>query len=227
MLADALVEVTAGSGAGLFARTGLEGRYRLYGVAGDTQVRVTKEGFQPRVQSVTVSDHQAQDFDLSLVRPREDLSEVYALTIIAAGSCRDALPEEIRTRSYTAHLTQDGPFVEARLSGAMFAVSRAGRGDHFRGRFEQDGVSFSLSPHIYKYYGYEQYPDVAEKLLSGAGYFVLDGLVVVTGTHARLSGTLSGSFRFFKFDPAWGGSTTSECAGGHEFVLSRVGVAAN
>jgi len=221
VLADALVEVTAGSGAGLSTRTGADGRYRLYGVAGDTQVRVTKEGFLPRALNVAVSDHQTQDFDLSLLRPRQDVSGAYTLTITAAGGCREALPEELRTRTYTAHVTQHGPLVEARLSGASFAVSPAGRGDRFRGRVEPDGVSFSLSPHIYKYYGYAQYPDLAEKLPAGTGYFVLDGSVLVKGIPARLSGTLVGSFRFFKFDPAWGGSTTAECYGDHEFVLAR------
>lgn len=231
VLVDALVEVTAGSGAGLSTATGTDGRYRLYGVAGDTQIRVTKEGFQPRVLSVAVADHQTQNVELSLVRPREDVSGAYTLTITAVGDCRQALPEEVRTRTYTARLTQNGPNVEARLSGANFAVSPGGRGDRFRGKVEPDGVTFSLSSYIYKYYGYTQYPDVIEslpaevaaRLSSPSAYFVLDGSVVARGSRSHLSGTLAGAFQIFKHDPRWGAFPATECRGGHQFALSRIG----
>jgi hypothetical protein len=47
-LPDAVVQVTAGTGTGLGMTTGADGRYRLYGVAGQVDLRVTKPGFQPR-----------------------------------------------------------------------------------------------------------------------------------------------------------------------------------
>lgn len=222
-LADALVQVIIGSGAGLSTTTGQDGRYRLYGVAGDTEVQVTKEGYLARAVRVVVADHVTQDFDLSLQQPREDFSGAYTLTVTAANSCRDRLPEAIRSRSYTAALTQNGPHVDVRLSGAHFAVTSGGRGDHFRGRVDPGGLSFSLNAHSYQYYGYAQYPDIVEKLADGSGYVAVDGSVVVRGTRARLAGILDGSYQFFKWDPAWGGTVTAECRGGHEFVLSRIG----
>jgi hypothetical protein len=222
-VADALVQVIVGSGAGLSTTTGPDGRYRLYGVTGDTEVQVTKEGYQSRAVRVVAAGHVTQDIELSLEQPREDFSGVYALTVTAANSCRDMLPEPIRSRTYTAQLTQNGPYVDVRLSGAIFAITPAGRGDRFRGRVDPDGLSFSLNPHIYRYYGYAQYPDIVEQLADGSGYLALDGSVVARGTRARLAGILEGSYQFFKWDPAWGGTVTAECRGGHEFGLSRIG----
>lgn len=222
-LADALVEVAAGSGAGLTARTGADGRYRLYGVSGDVQLRVSKNGYQTQEVRVVVTDHLSQDVELRLMAPRSDVTGTYMLTITAASSCRDTLPEDIRIRRYTAELVQDGAHVDARLRGATFAVSGLGRGDRFRGRVDPSGVSFTLRPYLYKYYGYEQYPDIAELLPAGAGYVVLDGSAVVRGSRALLSGTLTGSYQYFRHDPAWGALPVADCDGGHEFVLSRVG----
>jgi Bacterial Ig-like domain (group 2) len=41
----ATVAVTAGLGAGFVTTTGGDGRYRLYGVAGDVELRITKDGY--------------------------------------------------------------------------------------------------------------------------------------------------------------------------------------
>ena len=70
VLSGARVEVTDGPRAGLSATTLSNGSYRLYGLSGDTQMRVTRNGFQPLVLNVPVSGHQTQNFDLSPVRPR-------------------------------------------------------------------------------------------------------------------------------------------------------------
>ncbi len=58
----ARVEITSGAGTGLFAITD-NGRYRIYGVAGDTQVRVTRPDSEPAVRSLDVNTNQSLDFD--------------------------------------------------------------------------------------------------------------------------------------------------------------------
>ena len=63
-VSDALVEVTTGAGAGLFTSTRGDGSYRLYGVSGESNIRVTKDGYQPQTQTVIVTDHQTLDITL-------------------------------------------------------------------------------------------------------------------------------------------------------------------
>lgn len=219
-LGGAVVAVTAGAVSGLSAITAPNGHYALYGVTGETRVQVTKEGYQTRVETIITTDHRTENFALRLVDPRQNVAGTYTLVIAAADSCRSKLPEELRTRTYAAHVTQNGPHVEVRLSGATFAVSPMGRGDRFRGRAEPGGLSFFLNAHVYQYYGYAAYPDIAEKL-QDSRYIVIDGSVTASGTPARFAGVLDGAYQVFGYDPAWGGTATVECRGGHEFALTR------
>lgn len=221
-LPDALVEVISGIGAGLSARTTIEGRYRLYGVSGDADVRVTKPGFQPRIVHLTVSSHLMQDVEIDPETPRQNIAGVYRLEIAAAAACSHVLREDLRTRTYMAEIIQSGPLVEARLSGATFSRNSAGSGDRFRGRVGPDGVSFNLAAHAYSYYSYARYPDVLERL-PGVGFLVVDGAATLTGLPSRLSGVLTGAYQYFEWDPAWGGVPKDECRGDHSFVLTRTG----
>jgi hypothetical protein len=59
----ARVEIMSGAGRGLFAITD-GGHYRIYGVAGDTQVRVTRPDAEPAVLSLDINTNQTLDFDL-------------------------------------------------------------------------------------------------------------------------------------------------------------------
>jgi hypothetical protein len=221
-LPDALVEVSAGVGSGLSARTTADGRYRLYGVSGDIELRVAKAGFTPRVTRLTVSSHLAHDVEVAPEAPRQNIAGMYQLEIAASATCRHVLREELRTRTYVAQILQSGPLVEARLSGATFSRSPGGAGDRFRGRVEPDGVSFQLTAHAYSYYSYASYPDVLERL-SGAGFLVISGSATLSGSAARLSGMLNGTYQYFEADPAWGGVAKDQCDGGHSFVLTRTG----
>ena len=82
---------------------------RLYGVAGDTTLRVSKEGYQTHTQNLVVTDDTPSlAVALTLVRPRLDVSGAYTLTITADPSCSGGLLEPLRTRSYAAVLTQVG-----------------------------------------------------------------------------------------------------------------------
>jgi hypothetical protein len=63
----ARVDITSGAGKGLFAITD-KGQYRIYGVAGDTQVRVTRPDSEPVVSSLDINTNQTLDFDLKARR---------------------------------------------------------------------------------------------------------------------------------------------------------------
>jgi hypothetical protein len=215
------VEAMSGTGEALSTVTGDDGGYRLYGVAGLVRLRFSKDGYRDADTELNVGSHAARNVELSLERPRANVAGSYLLTISAAAGCRDKFPDHLRSRQYGVTLTQSGPLVEARLSGAAFATSRAGRGDHFQGRVEPDGLSFRLTSHVYQYYGYAQYPDLAERVANPTGFIIIDGAAHLREAGSRFEGRLQGAYQFFQWDPAWGGTATIECKGDHEFVLQR------
>jgi len=195
----ARVEVI-GSTAVPFSTTDVNGRYRLYGVpSGNVQLRLSKDGYEPNVANVLVSDHQTQNFVMTLTTPRRDVTGTYTLTIRAAGDCSATLPEEARFRTYTAVLTQVGPQVDVSVTGATFALNRNGRGNRFRGRVEPGQVVFTLAPYDGYYYFYGYYADLAEQLTTSL-YLVVSGSVATSITTSRLEGRLNGSFLTFARD---------------------------
>jgi hypothetical protein len=215
------VQAVSGTGETLSTVTGDDGRYRLYGVAGLVRLRFSKDGYRAGETELAVETHTARNVELALERPRAEVAGSYMLTITAAAACRDKFPDHLRSRQYGVTLTQSGPLLEARLSGAAFATSRAGRGDHFQGRVEPDGLSFRLRPHEYQYYGYAEYPDLAEHVANPTGWVIIDGTARLRAEGSRFEGRLQGAYQFFQWDPAWGGTATIECKGEHEFVLQR------
>jgi hypothetical protein len=225
-VSGARVEVTGGPAAGLVAVAtfGLDRAYQLYGVSGDTPIRATKDGYQPTDVRVMVTDNQTLNVELTPTR-REDVSGTYTLTITAAAlACRDRLPEEARTRTYTAVLTQDGANVEATLSGAKFVVNASGKGNRFRGRVLPGQLLFELTPYddyYYSFWGAD--PDVVEELTNG--YLVLAGIARLSIAPGRLSGRLNGSIGTYPDNPPNPRSVTSICidsyGDGHQVEFSR------
>ena len=68
-VSDAEVTVLSGAGAGLTTRT-VAGAYRLYGVAGDTEIRVRKDGYQSASELVDVSAPAVLNFRLLPASPQ-------------------------------------------------------------------------------------------------------------------------------------------------------------
>ena len=118
---SARVAVTAGNGAGQSTTTFGDGRFRLYGVAGDTRIEAKKTGYRDDFQQVRIAAHdQSVDFVLIPSAPPEAVEGSYALTISASRSCREALPEEARVRTYAAEMARRGRSLDVTLSGATF-----------------------------------------------------------------------------------------------------------
>ena len=221
-VADARVEATSGGRNADATITGFDGRYRLYGVSGPTQVRVTKTGYTPLVQTITVVDHQTQDFVLALERPRPSVAGTYTLTITASPSCRNQLPDSARQRTYTAVLTQQGPLVEATLTGATFVVTQGNQANHFSGRVEPQEMTFSLVGFdSYYYYYHGGLGDVVEHI-DNTFYLSIAGGAVVGMSGSRFSGRLDGTFQVLTGDLPRNALRTAECrAEDHQFVLAR------
>jgi len=193
-LAGARVEVTSQS---LVAMTDFAGRYRLYGVPPDAELRVTRDGYESVGQKLQLAAHATQNFTLQLSQPRLVLTGPYKLEIDGGGCA--GLPADLRNRQYDAVLTQNGSSVEVALSGRTFRLNGSGRGNRFSGRADPAGATFKLEPYetyyYYYYYGYGSYPSVAEHLLDGT-YLVIQGTFIGTGSATRLSGTLTGGGLF-------------------------------
>jgi hypothetical protein len=226
LMAEVTVAVTGGPAAGQSSVTGATGEYRLYGVSGETPLRISRGGYQTLEPSVHVSGHQKQDFDLRPAGSRRDVSGTYTLTITAAGHCR-TWPEPFRTRRYTATVDQDGNAVEVTLGGARFLLGPGRRGNRFRGRLLDDEVEFFISYYPQSFYGtyfpMPDHPEVVEELSSG--YLLLSGPLPTTLDAAGLAtGDLFGVMMIVS-DLNRITNTDITCASpygpGHRFVFSR------
>jgi hypothetical protein len=214
-LANAIVEVGTVARRGLVTSTDAHGAYRLYGAAGRTTLRVTKTGYQSVQQTVMVADHATLDFELALLAPRPDISGTYTLTITASVHCGSGfgpgnLPDEVRVRTYTAAVQQEGPTVDIAVSEAVFHVES----DAFEGRVEPARVVFDLE----WLDGYS--PPVIESIDS-VGALVIHGVAVVSIAPNRLTGTLNGTLQTFGTGSVWDPPNASCTSADHQFVLSR------
>ena len=216
----AQVEVIGGGSAAPPVLTGFDGRYRLYGVPARADIRVTKAGYQPLGQALSLSDHQTQNFGLVLLNPRVNLAGTYTLTIAAAAECQDKLPQEAWTRRYTATVTQTGSQLDVSLSGATFVVDRSGEGDGFRGLIEPGRVVFAID--YGDFYYYRTWPDIIEEIDSSL-YFGAYGSVSAAVTPGNVSGDLNGTLFTVISDPRTSFPAPSRfCnARSHQFVLQR------
>ena len=212
-VSGATVIVTEGVAAGLSTTTEPNGNYRLYGVAGPTDIAVSKPGYVEQKQELTVTSNiQSLVFHLALSEPRADVAGVYTLTVIAAPECASRLPPAARERRYEAVLAQSGARVTATLEGATFYQSGGERYNRFYGAVEPAGVTFRLNEGSYYYHH-----DVLEQL-TAATYFSMWGSVVLTGSSARRSGTLEGVIAVLGGSAAENASCASKA---HRFELTR------
>ena len=197
-LTGARVEVTEGAATGLVT-TSNTGSYSLYGVAGDVEITVTKDGYQPIEQRFPVTGHQTQNFDLALMGPRDVLQGTYTLRATASNECRQNLPAAFQERIYQVAIAQNGPQLTATLSGATFyrpTQSQLVR-NTFRGVGEPGSpVTFTLGAG-FDYYSYFYYdPEVVEQI-STSELWAITGSASLTRTATGFSGTLNGDFVTF------------------------------
>lgn len=195
-VADALVEAATPSGV-LSTRTLSNGEYRLYGVAGSTEIRVTKSGYEPLVRSINVAAHDRFDLEIGPDSTRPRLAGTYTLTITADDACRSQLPDDVLSRTYSAIITENGPRLTVTLQGGTFANEAGGIRDRFLGSVDTGRPEFQLNT------GYDECfsgpshecfwaADVLEAL-GPARYFSPTGKVVAIESGSTISGALDGT----------------------------------
>jgi hypothetical protein len=207
-LAGARVEVTTGAGAGLTATTDIDGVFYLYGVAGATTLRVSRDGYSSKTHTITVLEHQWITIELSSIGNRPDLSGTYTLTISAANECgigpgTGNLPDEVRVRSYPVTAQQDGSDLLVSVSGVEFNQT-------FWGYVQSDTAIFWL-----------RNPDdgtpIGQRLSTSRTFWIEGTAVVAITPGSRLEGTLSGNL-----DLRESSASIASCSStSHSFVLSR------
>ncbi len=212
LLAGALVQVTGGVGAGLSVVT-TGGLYRLYGVAGNVGMTVSKDAYVTITKTLTVSGNTDNvNFDLAPVNPPPSLAGTYTLRITADAACATdgagALPSIGRDRRYTATIDETETRLHVVLAGANF-LSGA---NSMYGQLALDGTT---TFYVDSYFYYKTF-DVAEVLPDGSGdIYFLSGDITAARSGNNLIGTLNGDI---KVKVSASGSVVGYCTSTHHAV---------
>jgi hypothetical protein len=192
--------------------------YTVYGVGGDTRIKVTKPGYQEAVWTDVVNDHRTIDFNLQLAHDRADIAGTYTLTITAADPCAASLPEQVRTRVFTASIQQAGPSLNVVLSGSQFAIASGQARDRFSGVLEAEQAIFRFGSSSSFYYYYFYSPDVIEVVAPNL-YYGFSGVATAAVSSREISGTMNGSIS--TFTSIFGRPASTCFSGTHRFKFSR------
>jgi hypothetical protein len=231
-VAGATVQVAAGPDAGGSATTDAQGRYQMHLSPGESVLRVVKDGFVTREQTITISAATELDILMERVDLSGSIPGAYTLTVRAADDCPPptseySLPASARLRRYQATVGQVGDAVTVTLSGATFFTTTLGgatRGDRFAGRVEGDQLVFTLAdePWDYPWDYSDPYFDIMEWFAEppSSSQFVVIGGRVRAPRRNLAEGTLDGAIGIVRsLNPtlwdAWCGSTK------HQFSLTR------
>jgi hypothetical protein len=193
---DVRVEVMSGPLAGKLALTDGWGNFTLFDVAGDLELRVSKQGYSEQRHTVVVNAA-GQKFDVALdgLGPPVSAAGSYSLTI-AASNCDASFPSGLRTRTYTATITQTGAEVLLVVSGGNFRSfdPRFPDLDRLFGTAEPGGLTFFNDPYSDGSNALVERPDEDVTLVFG----VDQEIVVLRTTANGFSGTLSGVRAWFR-----------------------------
>lgn len=229
---DARVDVSSGTGEALSATTDWYGGATLYGIPETAELRVSKDGYQTLVQSVRVDRPAVPSVTLRVqlvpaVR-RPELSGLYRLTV-SADSCvgAGALPQDARTRTYTASIWEPGGKVSVQLADANFHLKTCcfgERGDAFSGLTQALDTRFTLIPYEPDWdYNAGVHPSVAERLPDGT-VLTISGHAVVRPVAEGFAGLLDGVMAIYDSLPLSGpaGRQLASCQSpSHKFTLTR------
>jgi len=221
-LSDVDIEVTAGVAAGTHVTANPS--FRLYGVAGDTEIRAGKVGFETQVRRILVNGNQTVNFDLIWSDSLPMVAGTYTLSIVAGADCRANLPANARARTYTAVISQTGALLQVVLSGPGMSNPWS-PSDTFAGSVQSTKAQFT--PARYTGEGTVAFspPSILDLLEAPGKYFTFFGSVAATPTQDGYSGTLDGSLDVLALSGPWDidpSVVLASCPSKtHQFVLTR------
>jgi len=217
---DALVTVLSGTGGGTSTKTGYDGSYRLYGVAGAVQIRVSKAGYADMLKAFTVTQNDFLDFpEAHQIAPIHSMGGTYVLTLQADPGCSTEpvggwppLPAEFRQpRNYTAQVAQDGPSLSVTLASPQFAAPS----NQFSGRIEPQTIEFQLGGAYF--YGPD---DGVTEHVSSTVALSWNGQVHAALSGSTVIGRLDGDVQAYDFSRPWVSQLIGACrASNHQFAM--------
>jgi Bacterial Ig-like domain (group 2) len=185
------------------------GFYELFGVSGTVTLRVSKQGYVDQNLTVTVMQDQRMDVQIKPISAPIVVGGTYRMTLTISPSCT-AVPDDIKTRIYTALIAQDNALVKVQLSDANFGT---GGRNAFTGRVSGSTVTFDLGT-VYGFYYY--YGPTVQEILPDGQTLGMWGTMVTTSTAQNISGNLAGGFTYRE-----GRSTKSCTVATNSVVLTR------
>jgi hypothetical protein len=182
----ATLTVVGGIGGAPYQVVSPSGSYQLFGVAGTVTMRVSKDGYLDQNLTLNVTQDQKLDLELRQIVPPVSVGGTYRMTLTISPSC-SVIPDDLKTRIYTATITQDSARLTIRLSDANLPASN----NTFTGTVFGSTVTFDLGSDYYlSYYG-----AVVQEILPQATLGVW-GKVVTPASPQIISGTLVGGFTY-------------------------------
>jgi len=210
-IAGARIQARDSSGNGPSTESDGSGFFRLFGVAPDSEIVVSRSGYSESTRHVTIDKHSTVNFEMNLNGPRRRVDGTYTVALDLSG-CRDGFRPEYAHRVYTAVVQQSGSAVEVRFTEPAFAVNSANRGNLMQGRVEGTGLFLYAQSFSYYYYGPGDYPFLVEAL-PDESRLVLTATVTLAESGESYTGKLNGYANNYgpryPFDKYLGG-----CSGG-------------
>ena len=190
-ISGARVQARDSSGNGPSTESDGSGFFRLFGVASDSEIVVSRAGYSENTRHVTIDKHSTVNFEMNLNGPRPRVDGTYKVTLDLSG-CRDGFRPEYAHRVYTAVVQQSEYAVGVLFTEPAFAVNSANRGNFMQGRVEGTGLFLYALLFSYYYYGPGDYPFLVEALPDGSR-LVVSG----TATLGESGGSYTGALRGF------------------------------
>jgi len=167
--------------------TNSDGFYELFGMAGTLILRVFKTDYFDEKRTVTMSADQSLDVEITPRAAPADVAGTYRVTFTASASCTN-FPAELKTRTYTARVDQNGVLLLTTLSGASFETKR----NTFPGRVLGNTVTLEVGTD--GFYDYAYYGATLREVLPSGQILGISGTMTAAVTPQSISGPVTGRF---------------------------------
>ncbi len=189
-VANALVRAVDSHGAGPSSSTDTGGYFRLYGVAADAELIVTRDGYSQTSQRLRVDTHTVINLEMPLAAPRLDVTGRFAATFDWS-ACQTSFPEDLRRRVYTADVTQEAARVQVRFTSPGFAMVNGVLSNLMEGGADPINVVIATPTTVPQtFYGITEYPVV--EILPDDTRLEVFATVKLVATAAGFAGPIEG-----------------------------------
>ena len=155
------------------------GRYILYGVDANAELRLSKEGYASHVQRVSLAQPRSPRRGAAVSRhTRRLLRKVYAWDRCGDRKCHAHLPQEVWTRTDAAIATQHGSNLYRARPSALFEWPPQVTSHDTRIRYLYAEVDGNRAHMTLNMPGGPRYPDVIE-YVSATAFFIPEGTVTL------------------------------------------------